>query len=477
MSTRNALALGMATAAHHAHRDFALIPPVLPRLRTGIQWLRLPDGVQFDGGPQREVLRGPAARELLPALLGLLDGDRDVAGLAEAVGCEVFVMKRVVNLLHVRGLLEDGGGLPDPSDAAPSALALARLGAATGVGRNAAQIRDRLAAARIAVHGSGQTTTLLVDALTQSGVGDVLGRGPDAGEVGLAISLLGPHGIPFRAANQLYEQYASAEVPFLPWFVAGAVSVIGPLLTPELDLCLRCLYQELGAGDEVFISPPSWGSLNASRMQAHTGLVVREVLALLAQAPPSLSSLGATRYDVDEWTSESSMPNSRPDCRRCRPRSAMEASEDGSRAAALRYQQAIRKPPRRRMTPKDRRQAMDPRFLAWAKERRQWPSARLVALPAVSLPGAAGRGASDLADLAVLLGLAAGLRHQAGDSPDCWAPSGGNFGSPCLYLAARGVGELADGVYGYDVHHHALALLGDLPPWTSSPRTKPALPC
>ncbi|MFD8230197.1 hypothetical protein ACFV16_39850 [Streptomyces massasporeus] len=463
MSTRSGSALGMGTAAYHVQQDFVFTPPVLPRLRTGIQWLRMPDGVQFDGGPQREVLRGPAARELLPHLLTLLDGGRDVAGLAEAVGCEVCVIERVVSLLHVRGLLEEGGGLPGPTGAAPSALALARLGASTGVDRNAAQIRDRLAAAWVAVHGPVQATAPLADALMQSGVGGVVSAGPDAGEADLAVALLGPHGIPCGAAEQLHEQYARTESPFLPWFVAGSVSVIGPLLTPELDLCLRCLHQELGADDEVFTSSLHGGPLTASRTQAHTGLIVREILALLAQAPPPLSPLGATRYDVDDWTSEHSMPNSSPRCQRCRPRSAVKASEDGPMAVALRYHQAIRKPPRHRMTPKDLLQALDPRFVTWAQERRQWPSARLVHLPALSLPVTADQGSLDLTGLAVLLGLTAGLRSNSEDALDCWAPSAGNFGSPCLYLAACGIGGLADGVYGYDVHRHALALLGDLP--------------
>ncbi|MGW3150933.1 hypothetical protein ACWDG1_41130 [Streptomyces sp. NPDC001177] len=476
------ISVGTRTAFHHLHRDSLPVPPLLPRLRHGIRPVNLPDGIQFDGGPEREVLRGPATRRLLPRLLPLLNGARDVAELAEAVGSDAAVIERVVALLHIRGLLEEGGPTPTGT---PSAQALARLGATTWVDSHAGQTLDRLATARVALHGAAPHLSVLAGALREAGTGTVVMGGPEPCPADLAVVLLGPHSMAGDAAERLSEAYARDSVALLPWFVAGPVSVIGPLLTPELDLCLSCLRLELRGADSTTL--PGTADLWA---ETHGALACREVLALLAHVPPAHSPNGATRYDLGAWTTEQAMPTAHPSCPACHPQSAAAATEAHTShppsvpaagrpldadpiTVAARYHQAISKPALHRITPKAHLQSLDPRFRAWTKERRQWPSAALLPLPALPAPGTpwgpapdtgapAGPGAPALADLALLLGMTAGPRGPR-ENLEFWAPSGGNLGSPCLYLAARGIDGLADGAYGYDALAHSLARLADLP--------------
>jgi hypothetical protein len=436
----------------------------MPRLRHGIRFLSLANGIQFDGGPEREVLRGPATVDLLPRLLPLLDGTRDVSRLAEAVSSKPAVIERVVALLHVRGLLEDG--VLDPTST-PTALALARLGATTWVDAHAGQTMNRLATARVALHGAAPHLSELAAALREAGVGMVLTTDAETCPADLAVVLLAPYGMAADQAEKLAEAYAADSVPVLPWFVADSVSVIGPLLTPELDLCLSCLRRELGDADNI----PATGSADAWS-GIHSALACREVLALLANVPPAHSPAGATRYDLEGRTAERAMPTAHRSCPTCRPESAAEEGT-GPVTLAARYHQAVSRPALHRVTPKAHLQSLNPRLQSLAKERRQWQSAALIPLPATPAAGTPWGHAPDagavgdsatpaLADLALLLSMAAGRRGSE-ESLQSWAPSGGNLGSPCLYVAARGIDGLADGAYGYDAIAHALARLGDLP--------------
>lgn len=381
---RPTLSVGARSAAHHLSSAPLTGPPHLPRLRHGIRFLSLPDGIQFDGGPEREVLRGPATRTLLPLLLPLLDGTHDVAGLATAVGREAALVNRVLALLHLRGLLEEGGPAPTGT---PAAQALARLGATTWVDSHAGQTLDRLATARVVLHGPAPHLSDLAEALREAGTGTVVMGGPERCPADLAVALLGPHDIAGEQTERLSKAYALDSVPLLPWFVEGPVSVIGPLLAPELDLCLSCLRLELGSAGNTTAPQTAdpWTGI-------HGALACREVLALLAHVPPARSPNGATRHDLEAWTTEQAMPTAHPSCPTCHPRSAPDVAEAhthrpgsvpaagqpldaGPVTLAARYHQAICKPARHRITPKAALQSLDPRFREWAKERRQWPSA------------------------------------------------------------------------------------------------------
>ncbi|MEU2744025.1 hypothetical protein ABZ656_54610 [Streptomyces sp. NPDC007095] len=111
---------------------------------------------------------------------------------------------------------------------------------------HAGQTLDRLATARVVLHGPAPHLSGLAEALREAGTGTVVMGGPEPCPADLAVILLAPHDIAGEQAERLSEAYARDWVPLLPSFVAGPVSVIGPLLTPELDLCPSCLRLELG---------------------------------------------------------------------------------------------------------------------------------------------------------------------------------------------------------------------------------------
>ncbi|MET7458044.1 hypothetical protein ABZT03_40610 [Streptomyces sp. NPDC005574] len=300
---RPTLSVGARIAAHHLSRAPLPAPPHLPRLRHGIRFLSLPDGTQFDGGPEREVLRGPATRT--PAAASAPPDGRDPrCGLAAAVGREAALVNRVLALLHLRGLLEEGGSAPTGR---PAAEALARLGATTWV--NLTQGRPWTDWRPPGWPRTAPTPHL-------SGLADALSEGRD-GNPGHGRVRAGPHDIAGEQTERLSQAYARDSVPLLPWFVEGPVSVIGPLLAFELDLSLGCLRLELGSAGNTTApgTADPWTGI-------HCALACRQVLALLAYVPPASSLNGATQHDLEAWTTEQDMPTAHPSCPTCHPRLA-----------------------------------------------------------------------------------------------------------------------------------------------------------
>src|SRR5690242_17626492 len=100
--------------------DEQLNAPERPRLVDGLVRLAVPEGLMFEGAPERQLLRGRAARDFLPALLRELDGSRSVEELADALGERgPDRVRKAVALLYACGLLEDGDQpVPGPADTA-----------------------------------------------------------------------------------------------------------------------------------------------------------------------------------------------------------------------------------------------------------------------------------------------------------------------------------------------------------------------
>src|SRR5262249_25363155 len=111
-----------------------------------------------------------------------------------------------------------------------------------------------------------------------------------------------------------------------------------------------------------------------------------------------------------------------------------------------------------------------------ALDGKRYPSLEKIALPARDaiarlrgealehLSAAAPATASlDLAGLATVLLFGAGIRETDAKTavktlkPKRWAATGGNLGSPELFVAVHDVDDLAPGLYFYQAHEHVLA--------------------
>lgn len=426
-------------------------PPRLPRLRHGIRHLLAPGEVMFHGGEQREVFAGSGAVDFLPTLLSTMDGNADVATLAKRLRVEPALVSGAVGLLWRRGLIDDGDGAPEPDS--PVVRALARLGGTTMVNRHAGAAVDRLASATVALYAPADVGERLSAALRDSGVGDVRCPDDDTDEV-VAADLAVLVADAADARHQVIaKRCAARDIVVLPVFRTDRTVTLGPILEPDTALCHACVAAECG--------PAGVNLPDESTVSIGCGLICREIIALLARTPRESTVELSVRHDLAAWTTERFAPVPRPDCAVCLPESA---GTYDVLPLALRYEYAVPRLSASRGTPRDRLDAVRPRIEKIHRSSRNWPSGRLVFLPdAASVraarKGHAGTGPLTLGEIAVLVSRVAGRRRPHDGGLDRWAPSGGNLGSPLLYLALRG-GDVPGGLYGYDVGEHALAELG-----------------
>lgn len=420
--------------------------PRLPRLRHGIGYLVLDDEIVFHGGYRREVFGGTGAAGFLPKLLPLMDGTQDTGAIAARLDAGPAVVTGAIELLWQRGLVEDGDGAPDLTTS-PAVRALARLGGATMVNRHAGQAIDRLAAATVSVHGRSELVGPLETALRDAGIGGVRCANEFA-LADLAVVVVGPGEAPPHA---LANRYAERHIAVLPVFVAGKTVALGPILEPGTGICYPCVAAESRP-------PGAESSVDSGSLFIHCGLICREIIALIARTPRESTIGVSVRHDLSTWETEQFAPAPQPGCAVCLPESAGITS---TIPLALRYEYAVTRKPADRESPSEQTHAGHPQITKLTARTRTWPSARLLPLPEVpaihaAREGRAGAAPLTLDEIAVLVSRVAGRRDPRGGGLERWAPSGGNLGSPVLYLALPD-GDVPGGLYGYDVEKHALA--------------------
>jgi hypothetical protein len=238
--------------------------PADVRLRRGLAVVAVPAGLVVEGGRNRQLLTGSAATTVLPGLLPLLDGRHSTDDIAAATGLTVAQVGQALTVLGKRGLLEPARSVPGDDDAARY---LSRIGANTA----------RLAAARVAVRGTGPVADALRDDLATAGVR----LSDDAPTLVVDVSAVpGP-----------------VDVAVLP--VRGAV--VGPLLMPG-SACRDCL------ADADRQAPDADADLVA-------GVVGAEVLAIVAGTGPVQTWRAALTVTADRVTRAVTVP--RPGCPRC----------------------------------------------------------------------------------------------------------------------------------------------------------------
>jgi len=324
---------------------------------------RDPETLQFGRASERAVVLAgldPAAR----AVLGLLDGTRDLDGVRQAAlgaGCPAERTDSLLALLQGAGLLVDAGDRwperLDTSERDRLAADVASLGLLHGgAGLGALRRRDQ---ASVVVVGAGRVGAPLAALLAAAGVGTVdvaddgTARASDVAVGGLAPQDVGRHrgpaarerlrtGTPstrsgpvrrpdlvvLAPATLLDELDAPAllrdGVPHLLAEVRDTVGVVGPLVLPGSSACLRCLDLLRSERDPgwpalaaqltrpLHASPPCDSAL-AAAVAAQAAL---QVLALLdGGAPASIDGSLELALPDWRWRRRSWTPHGACECR------------------------------------------------------------------------------------------------------------------------------------------------------------------
>ncbi|SES07519.1 hypothetical protein [Streptomyces qinglanensis] len=460
-----------------ALRDPQLSVPALPRLRRGVAVQQVEEGLAVEGLPAPQVFRGKAATALLPRLLPLLDGSRDRTALAGELELTQRAVFKALSLLWMCGVIEDsppprGGALsdagPDAGSALPAELAdyLSRMGDSTGANGYWEQGALRLAAARVALFGTGPAAAALAAELAPSAhVTRVTGAGalppPDT-------TLVVTAGLQPGELSAVAAACRDRDIPLVRVAVSAGRARLGPFVHPRYTPCLECLLaEESEAPDSLADTEPDE---EAAALTA--ALAAHDLFGFLSRAVPSPYPNQWRTVALDDLKQQRHSGATRPGCPTC---SAVPAVEQGGAAEgpepaplAARYEAFIGFPPHEYMDLKGHQQHYKPSNLALQRQEKTWPVCPRAELPAPDTARLAGQpygqetgpeAAVDRDTLSLVLATVAGIRVGDPDFLRRWTPSGGNIGSVLAHLAVRDAPGLEPGLYGYVPGDHRLALL------------------
>jgi hypothetical protein len=239
-----------------------------PRMINGLVVVELDDGLLLEGASQRRVLRGRAARSLLPRLLPALDGTRTIKELPAALpDVPADHIHRAVTLLQSLGLVEDG-----------DEQRLDRIEVLVVADQQSA----RVLASQLDAVGIGETSTTPHAALTTRRLD--LGPRPD-----LVVVVERPQDR--RSLGRLDQSCARAGVGWLRTAINPAGGEIGPYFRPDGIRCYRCFLDLATEGI-------SRRAPDLSIVEGWAALVAIEVLQIL---DGSVTDPQVTVFDLDRW--------------------------------------------------------------------------------------------------------------------------------------------------------------------------------
>ncbi len=442
--------------------------PRRPALVRGLVRLHLHDGILVEGAPSRQILRGAATRDLVPAILPLLDGTLDAGGIAERTGLPKPHVERVIALLYTCGLLEEGEADTEAAPNTPEAAFWSRSLDSTRVNSRTSEVLARLTSAQIGVAGDGRLAKLILNELGAAGmtaIGPVTGVAPPSVQQHDLVLAAIEEDAP--APAELAAECARAGVPFLPVRLSGGTVELGPYTDPEFTASFADAERQRLAAP---VPEDTTGLSTQLRMQLAAALASAQTAALIARVGSVPVLRGLMRVDLGTWEQSLHVIASIPD----QPGPRVTTTAAGV-PLAVAFESSVAFTPRRLLNPRAHQVHYKPGNLALQHESKRWPSARELELadctatvPAPlaapeSLGGEPGTGSVPLGQLAALLQRGAGLR-PGGDSErkvQRWAPTGGNLGSVQLHVVARRVTGLQPGLWGYVSSGHRLARLGD----------------
>jgi bacteriocin biosynthesis cyclodehydratase domain-containing protein len=245
-----------------------------PLLKPWYRLLQTPEGILLEHGRSTVSFGGAAAKQLLPVLLPLLDGDRTVDEIVDTLGRPVTpAVEHALELLDRHGLLTDG---PCPA-VEPTAIERTALFLAQLAPLPPSRIAERLGEARVLVEGDAELAAAVGRVLRRSGLARAAADGDRATFIATAAARAGDPLLDWRNERAL-EQGA----PWLPFGSFDGLSAsIGPLVVPGETACYRCLVLRR---DATAGCTPELISLRSAPVRAVTAPALVGLLAAVAAA-------------------------------------------------------------------------------------------------------------------------------------------------------------------------------------------------
>jgi hypothetical protein len=324
--------------------DTACPQPVV----EGLVFLQASYGFLVDGGPRTELFTGRAALELIPRLVPLLDGTRQVKEIAAALDVVPGDVLRAVELMRERGLLDvASASAVGHSGSSPMRVFLRR----SLPGGRGEPVYQRLQGSRVCVAGTARLADVLADMLRQSGVGavdriaDVMAEfcapNPgDAADLVICVRADGESGLP------VYDSAWPLAVPAThPWLRvrAGHDNVsVGPLFNVAGGPCAQC-FSAVGLDSA---GPHAEPCLDDDGKAAQIGLgaaiAAGAALRYVGGYGTSWAWHGAIEVSLIDGQQHHRAAPRRPDCPEC---GLLQITLDDDAQAELDYELAADSPP------------------------------------------------------------------------------------------------------------------------------------
>ena len=459
-----------------------LVPsfPRRPRFVHDVAVVRDDAGVVFDGTDTLWGLRGEAARTLVPALIPLIDGTRDVEELELSVPHAAGRVREVLTALANGGLIEEGVAQDDATH--PALSFLRRF--ATEPGRNhGLAAYEALRSSEVSILAEGHSAqALLSQVLTASGVGrvrpvdstmpSVVAPAVSGATSRLVISWGSGDVSQRRREIALDEWCRKAGVPWLrvSYRPREGRADIGPLFN-GFSPCYSCFNETQGDAIHDVTEADDIGSDAALWI----GLAAFEAIAILTHTGNPLNDGSFGRFDVATGNRVEMSWCRVPGCPRCLPQRSVHRSITNATKPRIHTPIAFEdtfafRSSVHSMSQIRRRVTADVEHGRYLK---RLAVCRSLALPRTlpDMPCAVSRALRgerrspkerlSLEQVSATLRVTAGVRQfQVTDGPvSRWAPTAGNLGSPELFLAVRNVDGLPAGLYYYDGQDHSLTSL------------------
>lgn len=196
------------------------------------------NGLLFGYGDEVVTLAGRAASTLLPRLLPLLDGHRDVDQLVAAVGEAARpAVEAALGVLVREGLVVEGPAVPEGHPAREAAYLVAGQTLRT----SPYEVVRSLEGVSVEVRGGGTTAAAVARALHESGLSaTTVELGAPLDEHDLVVVAPRPDELPsLRAWNRRALDDGVTWLAVLPF--DGAKAFVGPLFLPRESACFECL--------------------------------------------------------------------------------------------------------------------------------------------------------------------------------------------------------------------------------------------
>lgn len=415
-------------------------------------------GLLFEGAFGTQVLNGRAARGFIPRLLPLLDGSRSLADLRLTFpSMPENSLRDTIALLYSRGLLEDGLAATPPELEDVAAFA-GRYVDVTRVNRNRGEVLARLAAARIGLLADGAGSDVLAAALGNQGLAAVrrLDSPLQLGDIDLLVAMF--VGEDAGAAAWLEAARRSGRRALHAQLGAEAVE-IGPLFVPGKSACYDCL--------RALRRAPR-GSITPADLGFWAGVLALQAFLLLSRlGRPNLYNVCHVHRRTPQGAAYEEVRLARlPGCAVCGLAGCAPGVHERNGQVWLLHNAANGMPPHDLLSPRDYQMHYAPANLRITRE---LPEPYYGATPQPLPPGApldvppAWLRTSDVAErapcidtLATLLRMSVGYQPMDAGGLRRVAPSGGGLGSAELFVIARGITGLPNGVYHYYAQAHRL---------------------